>query len=502
MPNISTNDPKGSQSQNALVWNGARAVVSASPLAFASLANGQTFVTITPTGAVNSRTINAALAASTDLPTFCAALALELNTSGTTAFTWTATSTGLLGTAKQVGGAFNRAPTGTSLIGGIGAISAVGATLGVTTPSRDLGVIFIGDSHVEGRMTTDVLPVDCLPIETFDWNSTIWNTTQRATNNICNSTNVVDANVGSAPTQAYAALAARFLKDDPRVSRVRSANFGLGGSCSYTWSGVQAHGYFRVESIPADGAQIEAGGQVYTYRTVATAPYDILIGDLNATRLQTGRVIAGEGTGVIAGTNPNPSVAVFNPGTSQYVHMWAVATGAAGNSITISSTTAAVVAVGPDTAPAATLGGGADGENQFFVDNLRTRIPAAFGSVTNVVIGLAVNDATRIGWRGRGYQPETSKLIAQTKALFPGVKITLVKSASTTDPVRNGYLTSVIHPAIDALVAADPATLNSVDFYGVAGTEATLLGDGLHHTNYGYGLLAKLVAQGILNTLD
>ena len=72
----------GTTAQQRLVYQGQKSVISASPLARVSLANGQTFDTITPAGAADSRTINAALAASTDLPTFCAALAADLNSVG------------------------------------------------------------------------------------------------------------------------------------------------------------------------------------------------------------------------------------------------------------------------------------------------------------------------------------------------------------------------------------------------------------------------------------
>lgn len=121
---LSLDDP-----QAVLLLQGTRAVVAAQPLAWASLANGQTFVTITPALAADSRTINAALAASTDRPTFCAALALELNTANTTAFVWTVngTSDGLIGTAETPGDEFNSSPTGTALVGGIGSVTTMGA---------------------------------------------------------------------------------------------------------------------------------------------------------------------------------------------------------------------------------------------------------------------------------------------------------------------------------------------------------------------------------------
>jgi hypothetical protein len=124
----------GTSEQNRLIYQGTRSVVAAPILAFASLANGQTFVTITPSGAADSRTINAALAASTDRPTFCAALALELNAAGTTAYVWTVnvTSDGLIGTAKTPGSAFNRAPTGTALVGAVGSISTFGENAAIS----------------------------------------------------------------------------------------------------------------------------------------------------------------------------------------------------------------------------------------------------------------------------------------------------------------------------------------------------------------------------------
>jgi hypothetical protein len=120
----------GTTAQQRLVYQGQKAVISASPLARVSLANGQTFDTITPAGAADSRTINAALAASTDLPTFCAALAADLNSVGgnTTAYVWTVngTSDGLVGTAKTPGTSYNVFPTGTALVGGRGSVSASG----------------------------------------------------------------------------------------------------------------------------------------------------------------------------------------------------------------------------------------------------------------------------------------------------------------------------------------------------------------------------------------
>ena len=131
-------DPPGvprTSAQEAALFRGTYAVVSASPLAFASLANGQTFATITPALAADSRTINAALAASTDLPTFCAALANDLNTIGgnTTAYNWTATASTVVGTAKAPGDSFNKIPTGTALVGGVGSIATLGINSGVDT---------------------------------------------------------------------------------------------------------------------------------------------------------------------------------------------------------------------------------------------------------------------------------------------------------------------------------------------------------------------------------
>jgi hypothetical protein len=124
-------NPSGTTAQNALVYQGARAVIAAPLLAFASLSNGQTFATITPALAADSRVINAALAASTDRPTFCAALANDLNTAGggTTAYVWTvnATSDGLVGTAKTPGKLYRRIPTGTALTGGKGSVLTNGA---------------------------------------------------------------------------------------------------------------------------------------------------------------------------------------------------------------------------------------------------------------------------------------------------------------------------------------------------------------------------------------
>jgi hypothetical protein len=118
----------GTTAQQRLVYQGQRAVIAAPILAFASLANGQTFATITPALAADSRTINAALALATDRPTFCVALAAELNSAGTTAYVWTVNGAGdgLVGTAKTPGIAANYKPTGTALVGGVGAISTVG----------------------------------------------------------------------------------------------------------------------------------------------------------------------------------------------------------------------------------------------------------------------------------------------------------------------------------------------------------------------------------------
>jgi hypothetical protein len=127
-------NPSGTPAQQALLYQGTRAVVAAPLLAFASLANGQTFVTITPALAADSRTINAAKAASSDRPTFCAALAADLNTTGggTTAYIWTVNGAadGLIGTAKAPGIAYNSIPTGTALVGGVGSLTTTGTDAG------------------------------------------------------------------------------------------------------------------------------------------------------------------------------------------------------------------------------------------------------------------------------------------------------------------------------------------------------------------------------------
>jgi hypothetical protein len=129
IPTLIDVSPDGTPAQQVALFRGTYAVVAA-PIKAWPLTDGWTFVTVTPALATDSRTINAAKAASSDRPTFCAALAADLNTTGggTTAFVWTVNGAGdgLIGTAKAIGMAYNSVPTGTCLTPNSAKITTLG----------------------------------------------------------------------------------------------------------------------------------------------------------------------------------------------------------------------------------------------------------------------------------------------------------------------------------------------------------------------------------------
>jgi len=151
MAAISTNDPKLSASNVAAVQYGTRAQVSATLLAFASLANGQTFVTVTTLGAPLSYTIDAALSGKSTLAEVTAAQAVIMNADSTNAYTWTATATGLTAVAKSPGTLFNVAPSGSCLSGRVGTVTVFG---GDALTSGSLVAGGTDEQYQAGRVST------------------------------------------------------------------------------------------------------------------------------------------------------------------------------------------------------------------------------------------------------------------------------------------------------------------------------------------------------------
>lgn len=401
---------------------------------------------------------------------------------------------------------------GTSTQSARDAIGAASNTHTTHAMGMHLGIVCIGDSHTEGHLdTVTVSGAEKLGLfalsspRDLEWTGTADRAWCGADNTIGTDVGCQDPNAAHSTSRpgSFTAWIPQLLRRAFPVAlgTIRIANLGIGGSSTYSWVGVQANGFFQCPTTPpVAGDTVTLGGVTYTFRASATLPNEVTISSTAGTMQNLGNAINAEGTGWGAGTVPNPNCFCPNVSSSINLHVYAILTGPAGNSIGISSSTANVLSLDNALSPTTHLVAGATGATLYNAN--KALIPASFGSVDIITITLGTNDAARTGYRARGMQTELAALVAKLHVDFPAAKI-IIWRAPIGSGVTNTTITSTVLPAVDAVVAANPGFVYSVDMNSVgAGLNDVLtLGSDPHLSQYGYSVAAQLFAKGIANAL-
>lgn len=317
------------------------------------------------------------------------------------------------------------------------------------------------------------------------------------------------------------------------IGRARHASAGIGGASSSSWAGEPATGFMSVLSLPILGDTFTIGARTYRWQATLSQAYDVLIADTIAHCARNAEAaINAEGTGYsVTGTsgttcfgtgtlaNDVAFVADPTPRTDGLSVLIALYTGTAGNSIvpTFSAPSRMTMQNGFG-AGGGTVTGTA---TSVIYQNWKTQMQAGagFGALHAVFICLGTNDAIRTGLRGRSFQTERgrsfqteiARLIAQIRADFGAqVKIILWKPWTAGSTLANAALTSVIHAAVDALVATDNGNTSFVDGYALqqatvtdTATDTQIVDNfGVHGTHYAYeSMLPQQVARAVAAAL-
>lgn len=378
-----------------------------------------------------------------------------------------------------------------------------------------LNIVGLGDSHLQGAepvaadSATSVFGVkgDASPLDRM-WNGTADAVTFIANSAINVTTGSTDSNIAVVVNKfSPLLLLPRLLRASypMRCGVIRVANLAVSSSSSYSWGGELASMFTIAGGNANDGDTITLGAQAYTFRTVPSVANDVLIGATqNDTMRNLGRAVNLEGgvAGTDWGTGTAKNATVFCPSASSVAALkfCALVTGTAGNSIVIASSTTTRICVTQTGSPpvsSSTMVGGAAASALY--TNAKVRLP---GITPNIfLIALGTNDALRTGWRSQGYQVETLKLISAIATDYPAAWIILAKPCV---PSGGSTVTSIVVPAIDALIAANPTRVVAIDMHTLgAGTgDVALRGvDGVHHTSYGYDVMNQLFAKQIASVL-
>jgi len=368
----------------------------------------------------------------------------------------------------------------------------------------DLNIAVFGDSHFNGPTPSNTAIGDTTTAFGTDGAASpldrMWSASGDAPLFLANSSlasvaGSTDSNLGfsaNAGSDVIAIPRLLRLSFPMRCGIIRVANFGVGGASSYSWAGELASLFTRAVANANDGDTMVIGGVTYTFRTTCSVANDVLIGgSANETNGNLGKAVNASGgtpgTTYGTGTVVNPNVFCSSSASAQYVKFCAKTTGTAGNSEVVTSSTTARIAVASTVNLSAQLsqtmtGGSA---TSALYANAKTTLAANGGMTPNVVIAaLGTNDAARAGWNAGGFEDEMQKLIDNINADWPSAKIILWK------PVGSGLVSSVIVPAVDALVTANSGLVSAVDMNtGGAGTGDVAIrrSDGAHLTYYGGG---------------
>lgn len=396
------------------------------------------------------------------------------------------------------------------------------STINYPAGKRNLGILFIGDSHAQGMLANVVtgstsngellgLFPEAGPRD-LSWNGTAFRShfpTKCQMDTACG-TGSLDINAVATPGGSFASLIPQCLRlGGYNLGDIRVASFGFGGSSSFTWSAEPAYCHLNISAVPADGDTFVLGTQTYRWKTTPSQAYDIQIADTKEHCARNVEVaINGEMTGwsaagvnnwtVYAGTVA--SAAAFSPSvrTDQYVRLTAKLTGIAGNNTVTTFSSSAMSFLSVWT-------GGAD--VAIALSNVIAAVPeSTFGSVDVVCITLGTNDVARYGWRGAGFGTEMVKLIANLRAAYGAdVKIILWLPPWIGDTTKEAIKGVNINPAVNAIVAADPTGTFAVDMHSLgqgAGNTKIVCADGVHCTQYGYHIAAQMYARKIATALN
>jgi lysophospholipase L1-like esterase len=127
---------------------------------------------------------------------------------------------------------------------------------------------------------------------------------------------------------------------------------------------------------------------------------------------------------------------------------------------------------------------------------------SGFGTPVDVVIStLGTNDASRPGYRGRGFATNMAQLISNIQNDFPGTKfINWLPPASTSGSTWNTAMTTIVS-AMSALAVGNVYAPN-LNTLGIGSGNASIISaDGIHLSQYGYSLTASLYAGQIGSAL-
>lgn len=389
--------------------------------------------------------------------------------------------------------------------------------------SRSLRIVGIGDSHTEGSITTYVASTND-SIGTFglftpkdeQWNASgAVNSVFNDNNSINTTTGATDPNIGRTVNKGSYISRIPFILRSAYgyLDRIRIANLGVGGSSSYTWAGEMAGGYVTGTLANAnDGDTVRVGSVTYTFRNSPSVANEVQIAaSAGATLTNLGNAINAHGSGFAAGTSVNPDCWVSNPSITTYFHIFAKSVGTAGNSLSLqsnNSTRLAVVTAGlTPTTSSVNLYGGSGTSALYANGKALLTAGAGFGDPDAFVITLGTNDSTRFNDVGNvpDFASNLQILVTNLRTDYPNAKIILWHPIVTSVPTKNSYISSVINPAVDAIAAADPDHVSSIDAYGLGtGSAPTVIlapSDGVHATTYGYQMIAQLFSKKIAEVL-
>jgi lysophospholipase L1-like esterase len=412
---------------------------------------------------------------------------------------------------------------------GVGVCQVGGTTYGsdgsqwytVGGVGRNLTIVGFGDSHMNGAMSSAQTTLSATDyIGAFSWASPRdkqwngaggYNDFVKADSQITLSTGAQDD-----PNIAQGTNTASFITDIPRLLRaayplgdIITANFGVGGSCAYSWAGIQAKGWIKGVSNANVGDTVTIDGVVYTFVAAAANPNEITIGatanDTVFNLLKGVNADATAATGWGAGTTRHPTVFAPQPASGQYGKIQCKLSGSAGNSITMEcSSTARIGVTSGDLAVAASVNLSNGSNTSSLYSQMITKCAGITPDV--IICTLGTNDAVRVGYHGEGFAAELAKLIANLKTDFPAAKLIFWKPITTTaGSEATARLTDTIVPAIAAAAAADPTTVYFIDMFtpGAGSSHVEILRfDGIHGTNYGYSVTAQLFAKKIAEVLS
>lgn len=405
------------------------------------------------------------------------------------------------------------------------AVSVSRRKTGMWPPERDLVIVGLGDSHLNGAIPVAASGSDVLGLFPWvsprdrQWNGAGGYNAVFSSNGAINSTTspsastdsniAVTANSGSVLANIPVLLRAAY----PYLGDITVANLAVGGSSSYTWAGECAVGYIKAFGQATDGDTVTLGSVTYTFKNTLGSANDVKIGATAAITLENlGKAVNLEGTANThygAGTVANPDF--FYPlgalnDTEVNGRFYARNPGTAGNGLTMEGSNTSGICTANNSLAAVTSRVTDKGSDTSALYSNAVSKLAGVGSVDVFLVSLGTNDAERAGYRGVKTQEHLGVLVANIKEDFPGAKIILHKPfVSGRGSTNTNALENYVNPAVEAITAADPGTVSFFDMYalgtGGAGNIKVLGSDGHHGTSYGYALYAQKAAKAIADSL-